>query len=256
MPKSQYNKNGQSFIVPDAGFRPQVMVAQENLGWLIQQPDDVLAARPPQVGRFAIPYLAPALDFNHDMFMMDVIRKDLTRSLGKLQPDVFHDMHKSVDGLFGLDDQQWREVPLFATMQKIIFKSTNRVFVGLPLCHNEAFLNSSAAFAQWLGAGAVVVGQLMPSIFKPFFGYLIAVPIYIARMRSFQHLIPVFQDRMRDIRRKRTDPSFMFDAPKDMITWMVTAALDNHHAKANRADAMAERLLFFVSPFLEIILTK
>ena len=248
IPNLQYNRKGESFVVPDPGFRPQVMVPQEHLRWLIEQPEDVLAARPPQVGRFAIPYLAPTLDFNHDGFMIDVVRKDLTRNLGKLQLDIFHDLRESVDDLLGLDNESWRETCIFETLQKIIFKSTNRAFVGLPLCQNEGFLQSSAAFAQWLGVGTIIVGQLMPSIFKPVFGYLLAVPIYIAQRRSFRSLVPVFKERLKNIRHQRTDSSFIFDEPRDMISWMATAAIDSQDSKASRPEALAERLLFFVSP--------
>ena len=85
----------------------------------------------------------------------------------------------------GIDTDGWREVCLWDTMQKTIFKSTNRVFVGLPLCEDEGYLRSSAAFANWLGAGAIIVGQYMPSVFKPWFGYLAAIPIYYPEDQVF-----------------------------------------------------------------------
>ncbi len=125
---------------------------------MADQPETVLSARLPQVGRFAIDYLAPGLDVNHDLFMIDIARKDLTRNLGRLQPSIYHDIRESIDELMGIDIDCWREVCLWDTMQKTIFKSTNRVFVGLPLCQDEGYLRSSAAFANWLGAGAIIVG--------------------------------------------------------------------------------------------------
>ena len=199
------------------------MVPKEHLRWMVKQPETVLSARLPQVGRFAIEYLVPGLDVNHDLFMMDVIRKDLTRNLGRLQPSIYQDISESIDELMGIDTDNWREVCLWETMQKTVFKSTNRVFVGLPLCQDAGYLWSSAAFANWLGAGAIVVGQYMPSVLKPFFGYLTAIPIYIQKNKSFGYLLPVFKERMENIRRKRADPTFEFDEPKDMITWMSTA---------------------------------
>ena len=235
-------------MVPDAAFRPQVMVPREYVTWLTGQPDDVLATRAPQAERFAMPYLVPTLDVKHERFTMDVVRKDPTRNLGRLQPDFFIDMRESVDSLLGLEEESWREIRLYEIMQKIIFKSTNRVLVGLPLCHNEDFLSSSAAFSQWLGVGAVIVGQLMPSILKPFFGYLMAIPIYLAQTRSFRYLVPVIRERMENIRRKRANPSFVFDKPNDMITWMVEAALNDQNTRNNRPEATAERILFLVSP--------
>lgn len=228
------------------------MLPQEHLKWMIGQPDDVLAARPAQVGRFAVSYLAPLMNLEHDMYMIDVVRKDLTRNLGALHPDIFEDVRESIDALFGLDSNSCRRIPIFDTMQKVIFKSSNRIFVGAPLCHDESFVTSSANFAQWLGAGAVIVGQLMPSFLKPIFGYLVAVPIFIAQAKTFRHLVPLFKQRVKDIQRKREDPSFVFDEPKDMITYMVAAALDNQDAHSSRPAAMAEHLLFFVSFTFEL----
>ena len=214
---------------------------------MVEQPETVLSARLPQVGRFAIEYLAPGLDVNHDLFMMDVVRKDLTRNLGRLQPSIYQDISESIDELMGMDTDKWREVCLWETMQKTVFKSTNRVFVGLPLCQDEGYLRSSAAFANWLGAGAIVVGQYMPSVLKPFFGYLTAIPIYIQKNKSFGYLLPVFKERMENIRRKRADPNFEFNEPKDMITWMSTAVIDNPTTTHSKPEALAERILFFVS---------
>lgn len=223
------------------------MLPKEHLRWMVEQPETVLSARLPQVGRFAIEYLAPGLDVNHDLFMMDVVRKDLTRNLGRLQPSIYQDISESIDELMGMDTDKWREVCLWETMQKTVFKSTNRVFVGLPLCQDEGYLRSSAAFANWLGAGAIVVGQYMPSVLKPFFGYLTAIPIYIQKNKSFGYLLPVFKERMENIRRKRADPNFEFNEPKDMITWMSTAVIDNPTTTHSKPEALAERILFFVS---------
>lgn len=63
------------------------------------------------------------------MYMMDVVRKDLTRNLGRLQPDLFSDIKESIDDTFGMDTRNWNEICLFEAMQKTIFKSTIRVFV-------------------------------------------------------------------------------------------------------------------------------
>ena len=224
------------------------MIPKEHLRWMVEQPESVLSARLPQVGRFAIDYLAPGLDVNHDLFMMDVARKDLTRNLGRLQPSIFNDLRESIDELMGLDTDHWHEVCLWDTMQKAVFKATSRVFVGLPLCQDEGYLSSSASFAKWLGAGAIVVGQYLPSIMKPYLGYPTAIPIHIQKTRTLGYLVPVFKERMANIRRKREDPSFDFVESKDMISWMSAAVIDNPTTSHSKPEALAERIMFFVSP--------
>lgn len=223
------------------------MVPKEQLRWMVDQPETVLSVTLPQVGKFAIDYLMPGFDVHNDLFIFDAIRKDLTRNLGGLQPSIYHDIRESIDENMGIDTDGWREVCLWETMQETVFKSTSRVFVGLPLCQDESYLRSSAAFANWLGAGTVVVGKYMQSVFRPLFGYLTAIPVYIQKNKAFGYLLPVIKERMENIRRKRTDPTFEFEEPKDMITWVATSVIDNHTTRHSKPEAIAERILFLVS---------
>ncbi|KAK4694552.1 hypothetical protein P7C71_g3051, partial [Lecanoromycetidae sp. Uapishka_2] len=87
--------------------------------------------------------------------------------------------------------------------------------------------------------------MLTPPIFKPFLGYLIAVPVYIWQRKSYSYLIPIIRDRMRDIVRQRGDSNLAYQAPIDMITGVVATALDNQSSSPDfRPEALAEHLLF------------
>ena len=88
------------------------MAPIEHLRWMVDQPETVLCARLRQVGRFAIGYLSPGMNYNHDLFPMDIIRKDLTRNLGRLQPSIYYDIRESIDELIGFETHGWREVCL------------------------------------------------------------------------------------------------------------------------------------------------
>ena len=232
--------------MPDAGLRPQVMIPQKDLAWLVELPESVLNARAPQAGRFAIPYLAPTLKFQHDMAMIDVFRKDLTRSLGKMQPEVVRDMRASVDMALGTDLETWKEINLWDAMSKITFRTSNFVLVGKTLACNEFFTGATAMFATILGLGAVTVGQLLPPIFKPIVGYLFAIPIYIAQKVAFSYMIPQIKARSKDLKHQRADPSFDWQRPDDMLMWMTAAAMDRNDPKADKPVCIAERMLFFM----------
>lgn len=232
-------------MIPDAGFHPHVLIPQEHIGWMIDQPENVLSARMTQVGRFGLRYLSPMLDFNHDMFMMEAIRKDLTRNLGRLQSAMVQDISHTIDNAMGLDDGSWNEICIAKVMEAVVFKSINRTIVGTPLCHDQEYLNYSASFATWLGAGSIIVGQYMPWMMRPLFGYLGALPVYYCMQKSLKFLVPLVRDRMEHIKRKRADASFEFDEPKDLVTWMVIAVLDNPETKDSPPGPLATRLLLF-----------
>lgn len=234
-------------MLPDPGLRPQVMVPPEYIKWVTEQPDHVLSPFAPLRDIVALPYLLPTMDMKEHVYLMDIMRKDVTRNLGSLQPAIMHDMRASVDSLLGTDAENWRTVPLYAAMQDILFKSSNRMFVGEPLCHNRIFLNSAAVFANVIGAGAVFVGEYLPLVLKPMFGYALAPPIYLAQAVAFRYLVPEIKWRMANIRQQRSNPELEWDQPKDMLMWIVIAAMNRQDPKADEAERLAQGLLFLVS---------
>ena len=245
----KYSTKGQCFVLPDVGLRPQVMVPPEHIKWLSEVPETILSAHA-LIDSVGIRYLVPTMDINAQRYIMDVVRTEMTRNLGKLQPDIFSSLKGSVDSLLGTDQENWRHIRLYKTMQEILFKSSNRVFVGLPLCRNNVFLTSSAAFANILGLGAIFVGELLPLVLKPVFGYLLALPIFVAQTLALWYLVPEIKNRMVNIRRKRSDPTFDWNEPKDMLMWVVIAAMDRQDPKADTPEMIAQGLLFLVCPEL------
>ena len=223
------------------------MVPPEYTKWVTEQPGHILTAHKPLRDIVAIPYLLPTMDMKHDMYIMDVVRKEVTRSLGTLQPHIINDMRESVDRLLGTDTENWKTVPLYGTFQEILFKSSNRMFVGDPLCENKIFQRSVALFADFLGAGAVFVGEYLPLVLKPIFGYALAPPIYLAQTVCFRYLVPEIKRRMVNIRQQKSDPNFEWEQPKDMLMWIVIAAMNRNDPTADRPEAIAQGLLFLVS---------
>ena len=197
------------------------------------------------MGRFAIDYLVPGLDFNHDAFMMAAIRKDVTRNLGKVQPAMIEDICRAIDKGLGLETKSWNEVCIKTAMENVFFRSISRVLVGSSLCSNEEYLHYSIDFATWLGAAVILVGQYTPKILKPIFGSIGAVPLYYRKRRALNFLQPVVRDRVANLKLKRVDPSFDFEEPKDLITWMSQAMLENE-TKDDPAEFLGKRLLFLV----------
>lgn len=68
-----------------------------------------------------------------------VIRRDLTRNLGSLIPEVEEELNFGVDQFWGSDTENWTEVGVFDTMMQIVARTSNRIFVGLPLCTTSTF---------------------------------------------------------------------------------------------------------------------
>ena len=62
------------------------------------------------------------------------IRRDLTRQLGALIPDIEDELAIGIEEYWGTDTESWKEVGVFETMMKVVSRTSNRVFIGAPLC--------------------------------------------------------------------------------------------------------------------------
>jgi hypothetical protein len=76
----------------------------------------------------------------------DVVKSELTRQVFNVTGDVGDEMVRAVEDVFGGEevssDQEWREVKLFDGITKVIARTSNRVFVGLPLCRCSLFISA------------------------------------------------------------------------------------------------------------------
>ena len=199
--------------------------------------------------RLAFKWLIPTFDIHDDLILPDVIRRDLTRNLGRAQSDLFDEMRHVIDVTMGINNTSWREINLAHAMRTIVFRSINRILLGPSLCRNQEYQESAQSFSTWLGASAIVIGQLTPWFLGPVLGYLTAIPIYIFRNRAFKFLVPEVKERMENIKRKSVDPTHVYHEPKDLITWYIHSVLGSDSIKHSRPEVLADRILFLVSLF-------
>ncbi|CAK5282130.1 unnamed protein product [Mycena citricolor] len=68
------------------------------------------------------------------------VRTSLTRNLGKVFPEVRDEIECAMDDVFALHDDDWKLVPVIPAMMKVVSRTSNRLFVGLPLCRNETLV--------------------------------------------------------------------------------------------------------------------
>ena len=224
-------------------MREIVMIPQEHISWLVDQKDSVLSVKEIRKKNLAIDWLLPTvMDPLHDLFMFDVVRRDLPRNLNILQPIILEELRKATERSMGLDTDSWHEICLWQTMRTIIKTVSNRVLFDLPLCEDQGFLKSMETFSSWLGTGAFVAGQLVPWPLRPFVGSFIAIPVYLHLKLSLRSLLPPVKKRMEDIRRGGEYEHNNF------MTWYVAAVLNaDVDVSVKKPEAIAERLLLLVS---------
>lgn len=77
--------------------------------------------------------------------MIDLlIRRELTRTTGTMNPELLEDIEDSCVRLYGADGE-WRSRRIYHHMGRIVARVANRAFVGKELCE------STATTRNWLG---------------------------------------------------------------------------------------------------------
>lgn len=193
---------------------------------MVGQPETVFSQRHVLKTKFAIKYLIPPAPKIIVESVVQVLRHDLTRNLGKLQPLMYDILRYHFDNILGMDEKEWREVDLVNVIQPAFDSAFYRILVGEVLSRDEKSITSFKRFGQALGLGAVAIGQFVPFFLAPPVGFVAAWLVALCRRRALAWLTPVVQQRVDDIQRAKIDPTFVYEAPMDVIQWLATAAGD------------------------------
>ena len=129
----QYSTKGLSCILPSISGE-LVLLPVSHTSWIINTPDELLNTK--AVHRESLQTDYTLLDSNlaQHPYHEDVIKHDLTRKLGTLTTEIMEELAAGFDETWGFDTENWKEIGVFENMMRIVARTSNRIFVGLPLC--------------------------------------------------------------------------------------------------------------------------
>ncbi|KAG6331576.1 hypothetical protein ID866_7513 [Astraeus odoratus] len=76
---------------------------------------------------------------HHDRYHHSIIQSHLNRNLASLCPDIKEEMVNAFSEILGITENEWKTVPAFESVRQIVSRTSNRVFVGLPLCRDPSW---------------------------------------------------------------------------------------------------------------------
>ncbi|KIY02722.1 uncharacterized protein Z520_01187 [Fonsecaea multimorphosa CBS 102226] len=239
----QYSKNDKSCIIAKLSG-DEIVLPASSITWLINQPESILSADEPHKDVLQTEYT-----FVHPVVVdqplhHETIRSELTRQLGALTMDIMDELGAAFDEIWGTDTTEWKEVCPFETLKLIIARTSNRVFVGLPLCRNKALLEHGMGFATAVPIASTLL-KLFPEFLRPLAAVVIARPNRY-HTKSFARLVrPEIERRQRllegqngDLEKKLGDPE-----PNDFMQWSIHRARESPYPTERDPDIIAERLL-------------
>ncbi|KAF9261891.1 cytochrome P450 [Marasmius fiardii PR-910] len=155
-------------------------------------------------------------------YHIDVIRTTLTRNIAARFDEVRDEIQAAFSELIPLQDD-WVEPPnIIKTIQDIVVRTSNRFFVGLPLCRNEDWCDMNLKFTINVMINGALIG-FFPKFLHPIVGRIITNRKSSVR-RAVRHLIPILDERFAMEREYGRDWP---DKPNDLISWLIDSCAQN-----------------------------
>ncbi|KAL1741423.1 cytochrome P450, partial [Schizophyllum fasciatum] len=152
----------------------------------------------------------------------NVIRSDLTRNISARFDDIYDEICMAFgDNIQFEDGQEWCTVPAFHATMSIVSRTSNRYFVGLPLCRDQAYLNSISQFAGNVMKAAVKINRwpkaLQPHVRNLLVGWVLS-PFKMHYPRLAGHIGSLVAQRMRE---EQALGAERVNKPNDAISWLL-----------------------------------
>lgn len=233
--------------MPSLSFHPEIMLPAEYIPWLLAQPDAVMDLHEVIQASLSFGLASPHDAVLENPFHDAVVKKQLTRNLHAITPDIVDELSTAIDELWDMDPDEWREVCVWDTMQAIVGRTSNRVFVGLPLCRDEDFLHHVRAFAVAMVNQIGIVKFLLPAVLAPLLGPLFALVCKYRDWKVAKLLMPTIEVRLeqaREIRRAEMErrPTKAERVPNDLLQWLVDYAVDKGSAHDQNPRYLSSRI--------------
>ncbi|KAJ7907991.1 cytochrome P450 [Mycena leptocephala] len=172
-------------------------------------------------------------DITENPYHTTVIRVGL-RNIGQCFPQLHDELVHAFDDVLALQDNEWKLITVVPTATQIISRSTSRVFVGLPLCRNQEYLDLTNNHNIRIFVASQIL-RICPNFLKP-----IIAPLITTRKSAVRHgmalLGPMIEERLETERVAGREWS---DRPNDLISWLLDFAEDEDRS----VEALVRRIL-------------
>ncbi|KAF7792531.1 hypothetical protein EIP86_003572 [Pleurotus ostreatoroseus] len=149
-------------------------------------------------------------------YHIGIIRQQLTRSLAMLFPEIIDEIATAFEELVPCTTTDWTGIDALGTARRIVSRTSNRVFLGLPYCRNEEYLQILLGVAAAIARGRIWI-DFFPQLLKP----LAAKAITNIDSRvddGIRCLHELLYNRIRETEKFGDDWS---DRPNDMLQWII-----------------------------------
>ncbi|TBU58191.1 cytochrome P450 [Dichomitus squalens] len=157
-----------------------------------------------------------------DPYHIDLIKDKLTRSLPAVLPDVVDELRSAMPWYIPTHGNEWTTIDAIPTVQKVVARLSNRVFVGLPICRNEEYLRLAVTVTRDIVRDGFLL-KLFPKAFKPLVASWMSHAKRTIR-RALPYLRPVITERKAKIKEHGLGEDWP-GKPNDLLQWIIEQAI-------------------------------
>ncbi|KAF8521636.1 cytochrome P450 [Hysterangium stoloniferum] len=216
--KEGYKKFGHGlFRLSEISKWHVIASSKQHLEEVANAPEDVLFFTQGINDALAMEYTMGENVLNN-LYHVDIFRTRLSRNLGQLLDDVSDELVKACADAIPVTSD-WRGIRVIEAATNMICRSSNRIFVGAPLCRDPEYVKLNVQFALHITVAAHII-RLFHRFLKPLVvRFLTNVPGSIKKASG--HLVPLIEERQRKIEVHRNDYP---DKPNDLLSWLMDEA--------------------------------
>ncbi|KAF9233835.1 cytochrome P450 [Melanogaster broomeanus] len=155
----------------------------------------------------------------HNPYHNVVLRSRLTRNIGILYPEIRDEVVTALEETLNLKDNEWKSVPALQTFEQVVCRTTNRAFVGLPLCRDPDWIDLNLRFTLDAFKASVIIG-FFPNFMTPLVAPLVTTAPGNIR-RGMKLLRPIIEERQKQLDEYGDTWA---DKPNDLLSWLMDAA--------------------------------
>ncbi|KAI1789130.1 cytochrome P450 [Ganoderma leucocontextum] len=172
-----------------------------------------------------------------DPYHIAIMKEKLqNRMLPAIMPDLIDEVGPAVQRYIPARGDEWVSMDVSSSASKIVARTCNRVFVGLPVCRDEEYTDLSVKFAVGiLKAGRAL--RMFPDLLKPIAARFVSKAVKQTRELAALRLRPIIRKRIAATMREKEKDRFY--RPNDALQWIIDRAVTRHDTDVD----ITERLL-------------
>ncbi|KAK0196192.1 cytochrome P450 [Armillaria mellea] len=208
--------NGSAFKVPLLDKWMVVVSGPEMINDIRKSSTDQLSFMDANVDQLQTDYTV-SRSISADPYHVEVIRGAFTRNIAACFADVQDEIKAAFRDHIPMTEG-WIEVPAYQTALQIICRASNRMFIGLPLCRNQEYLDLNINHVINAFNCAYVL-NLLPDFLKPIVAFF-TTPRRRAVAKAEEFLGQNIRERLHqeDVHGKDWPGK-----PNDMLSWLLDA---------------------------------